>query len=167
MLPIHLAIGLVEGLATAAVVLFIRRARPDLVDRGAPMPIAAPRSLKPLLASLLVATVLTGGALSWFASSQPDGLEWSIEKASSGAELPSPETGVHGWLARLQERVALLPDYAFPPSAHAAEPDVRSSDEAPSWPAVDAGTSLAGIVGGAITLVLVWLAALLLKRRRP
>jgi hypothetical protein len=31
---------------------------------------------------------------------------------------------------------------------------------------VDGGTSLAGIVGGAITLALVWLVAMLLKRRR-
>ena len=30
-----LAIGLVEGLATAALVLFLRRARPDLLDRAA------------------------------------------------------------------------------------------------------------------------------------
>jgi cobalt/nickel transport system permease protein len=37
MLPIHLAIGVVEGLATAAIVLFIRRARPELVNRGGPM----------------------------------------------------------------------------------------------------------------------------------
>jgi cobalt/nickel transport system permease protein len=165
MLPVHLAIGVVEGLATAAVVLFIRRARPDLVDRGAPAKLAAPGSLRPLLASLLVAAVLTGGAVSWFASSLPDGLEWSIEKTAGSAELSSPDTGVHGWLARLQERVAILPDYALPPSAQAAEPTAESSHRAASWPAVDGGTSLAGIVGGALTLALVWLVALLLKRR--
>jgi cobalt/nickel transport system permease protein len=166
MLPIHLAIGLVEGLATAAVVLFIRRARPDLVDRGVPAAIAAPRSLKPLLVALLAAAVLTGGALSWFASSQPDGLEWSIEKTAGSAELDAPETGVHGWLARLQKRVAILPDYALPSSAQAAAPAAEAKDHAPAWPAVDPGTSLAGIVGGAITLALVWVTALLLKRRR-
>jgi cobalt/nickel transport system permease protein len=166
MLPIHLAIGLVEGLATAAVVLFIRRARPDLVDRSAAAPAAAARSLRPLLASLLVATVLTGGALSWFASPQPDGLEWSIERAAGGAQLPAPDTGVHHWLARLQARVALLPDYALPASAQAAAPAAAPKQDAPTWPAVDAGTSLAGVVGGAITLALVWVAALLLRRRR-
>lgn len=167
MLPVHLAIGLVEGLATAAVVLFIRRAQPDLVDRDASAPDAASRSLRPLLASLLVATLLTGGALSWFASSQPDGLEWSIERAAGSAELPAPDTGLHGWLARLQERVAILPDYALPAPAHAAAPAAEAKEDAPAWPAVDAGTSLSGVVGGAITLALVWLAALLLKRRRP
>jgi cobalt/nickel transport system permease protein len=166
MLPIHLAIGLIEGLATAAIVLFIRRVRPDLVDRGAPAAGAGRRPLRPLVASLLVATVLTGGALSWFASSRPDGLEWSIERVAGQAELPAPETGVHGWLAGLQQRLALLPDYALPASAHASGPAAAPGHDAPPWPAVDAGTSLAGIVGGAITLALVGLVALLLKRRR-
>jgi cobalt/nickel transport system permease protein len=32
MLPIHLVIGLVEGLATAAILHFVWEARPDLVD---------------------------------------------------------------------------------------------------------------------------------------
>jgi cobalt/nickel transport system permease protein len=170
MLPIHLAIGLVEGLATAAIVLFIRRARPDLIDHvDAPASIAVPRaSLKPLLGALLVVTVLTGGALSWFASSQPDGLEWSIGKAAGGAELQAHEQGLHGWLAHLQERVALLPGYGFAAAAHAVEPQASpAADAATAWPAVDGGTSLSGIVGAAITLALVWLAALLLKRRRP
>jgi len=45
MLPIHLGIGLVEGAATAAVVLFIRKLRPEILDRaagGAPRPRPVP-----------------------------------------------------------------------------------------------------------------------------
>jgi len=162
MLPIHLAIGLVEGLATMAIVLFVGRARPDLLARrrGAPPSRA---TLKPLLAALGVAAIVTGGALSWFASSQPDGLEWSIERAAGSAELAAPETGVHGMLARLQEAVSFLPDYSLPKAAQAAE---SKAGEKPAWPEVSAGTSLAGVVGGAVTLALVWLLALLLKRRR-
>lgn len=167
MLPIHLAIGVVEGLATAAIVLFVRRARPDLVDRTALVPRPAARSLRPLVAALLAATALTGGALSWFASPQPDGLEWSIEKAAGSAGLQAPSDGVHAWFGRLQQRIALLPDYALPRSAHAAAAGVESKDAGAAWPAVDAGKSLSGIVGGAITLALVWLAALLLRSRRP
>ncbi|MDZ7653894.1 MAG: PDGLE domain-containing protein [Burkholderiaceae bacterium] len=93
-------------------------------------------------------------------------MEWSIEKTAGSAELDAPKTGVHGWLARLQERVAILPDYALRSSAHASEPVAGEKGAAPVWPAIDSGTSLAGIVGGAITLALVWLVALLLKRRR-
>jgi len=161
MLPIHLAIGLVEGVATAAIVLFIRRARPDLLAPGRGVP-SSRATLKPLLAAFGVAAVITGGALSWFASSQPDGLEWSIERAAGSAELAAPRHGVHGLLARVQEAISFLPDYGLP-SANAAGAEAKG---APAWPDVNAGTSLAGVVGGAVTLAVVWTLALLLKRRR-
>jgi len=159
MQPIHLAIGLVEGLATAAVVLFVRRARPDLVD-GIAASAPAGASLRPLLLSLALAAVVAGGALSWFASSQPDGLEWSIEHAGGAAELAAPASGIHGWLGRLQERLSFLPDYGLPAA------QARQAGKEAAWPDVDPGTSLAGIVGAVLTLALVWLAAALLKRRR-
>jgi|FrelakmetLWP11LW_1041352.scaffolds.fasta_scaffold03982_4 cobalt/nickel transport system permease protein len=161
MLPIHLAIGLVEGLATVAIVLFIRRARPDLLAPGGTPSSRA--TLQPLLAALGVAAVVTGGALSWFASTQPDGLEWSIERAAGSAELAAPEAGVHGMLARVQQALSFLPDYSLPKAAHAAEAE---TNEEPAWPDIDGGTSLAGVVGGAVTLALVWGLALLLKRWR-
>ena len=163
MLPIHLAIGVVEGLATAAIVLFIRRARPDLIAPAAGTP-PSRASLKPLLATLGLAAVITGGALSWFASSQPDGLEWSIEGAAGSARLAAPAQGLHGWLAGLQQKLSFLPGYGLPSAAHAAEPD-KTAQAAP-WPAIDGGTSLAGLVGAVVTLALVWALALLLKRRR-
>lgn len=81
MQPIHLAIGLVEGLATAAIVLFLRRARPDLFSSIAPA-----SSIKPLLGAVCLATALTAGVGSWFASTQPDGLEWSIARTSGATE---------------------------------------------------------------------------------
>ena len=160
MLPIHLAIGIVEGLATAAIVLFVRRARPDLLGVRGPAAAAPGLSPRPLLATLAAAAVLMGGALSWFASSQPDGLEWSIARASSDAELAIPDEGVHQFLAQVQQRLSFLPDYGLP-SARASEPHGDAA-----WPAVDAGTSLAGLVGGAATLAAVCGLALLLKRRR-
>lgn len=153
MLPIHLAIGIVEGLATAALVLFVRRARPDLLAGGV--------SPRPFLAAFAAAAVITGGVLSWFAATDPDGLEWSIEKAAGTPELAAPDTGVHAWLKALQDKAALLPDYDFPRTAQAAAP------EAPEhWPAIAPGTSLAGVVGGAVTLALAWGIALALRRRR-
>ena len=120
MLPIHLAIGAVEGAATAAIVLFLRRARPDLLDDAGS---AAPR---PLLAALAAAALFGAGIVSWFASTQPDGLEWSLARAT-GIERP-------------------------------AAPE--------AWPDVNAGTSLAGVVGGLLTLVLVLAVGLALRRRR-
>jgi cobalt/nickel transport system permease protein len=160
MLPIHFAIGIVEGLATSVLVLFIRRARPDLAARE-PRAASTRASLKPVLASLALASLVTGGVLSWFASAQPDGLEWSVAQAAGGAGLQSLEEGMHGLLKHAQDAVALLPDYDFPGTARAA--DLRG---APAWPDVRAGTSLAGVIGGIVTLALVCGLALLLKRRR-
>ncbi|MEI7948548.1 MAG: energy-coupling factor ABC transporter permease, partial [bacterium] len=109
MLPIHLAIGIVEGLATVAVISFVARARPEaLVDAAPGLP---SRSLRPVLVGLALAAVVTGGLASWFASTHPDGLEWAIARVSGKEEMPEAESGVHKELAALQEKTALLPDY--------------------------------------------------------
>jgi cobalt/nickel transport system permease protein len=82
MVPIHLAIGLVEGLVTAAVLTFVLRVRPDVVD---PASSPAPTVTSRLGAAFLAAALLLGGVVSWFASKRPDGLEWSIAKVSGHA----------------------------------------------------------------------------------
>ena len=92
MQPIHLAIGLVEGLITAAVLCFLYEARPELIWTGDSGKSAAgakkPKlSFRKVLLALAGAFVLIGGALSLAASSNPDGLEWSIQKITGSAEL--------------------------------------------------------------------------------
>jgi cobalt/nickel transport system permease protein len=160
MLPIHFAIGVGEGLATAAVLLFIRRSRPDLLQRSvASLRPTAP--LRTLFVSLALAAVFTAGFLSWFASTQPDGLEWSIERAADPAGATAAERGLHRWLAQLQQSVSFLPDYGFP---SAVDPTAAKAE--PAWPHVSAGTSAAGIFGGVVTLGLVWVVTRLIKRRR-
>ena len=84
MQPIHLGIGIVEGLATVAVLSFVRKARPGSI--GGPVP-AGNRSTRTVLLGLLSAAILLGGFLSWFASQAPDGLEWAIHKTTGGEEL--------------------------------------------------------------------------------
>jgi cobalt/nickel transport system permease protein len=153
MLPIHLAIGLAEGLATAVLVHFLVRARPDL------LPPAPGRSRRPALAGLAVAAAVVAGVLSWFASPRPDGLEWSVANAAARSERAVPPDGLHESLATVQARLALLPDYDLPASAPATVPES-------AWPDVRAGRSVAGLVGALATLVLVLAAALTLRRRR-
>ena len=80
MQPIHLAIGLVEGLITSAVLVFVYEARPELL-MDAPSGDAAVQSkfsLKTTLIILAVVVAIVGGGLSLAASSNPDGLEWSM-----------------------------------------------------------------------------------------
>lgn len=149
MQPIHLAIGIVEGLATAAVVLFINEARPELFATPANAADAPRRSLKPVMIGLGLAALVTAGMLSWFASARPDGLEWAMFRAAGTEGLESPSTGVHASLAAVQSATAILPDYDFKQGESAA----KEGEEA--WPAVKAGTSVAGLVGGALMLLIV------------
>lgn len=146
MLPVHLAIGLVEGMVTAATVMFIQGAKPELRLAGSSKQAGIQRRL---LVGLFIFALLTGGVLSWFASSDPDGLEWSIIKASGQEELSEPG-GLHAVLAELQNKIAFLPDYNLPGKADAPE---QAANAAGAWPAIDGGQSVAGIVGALVTLL--------------
>ena len=75
--------------------------------------------------------------MSLAASSNPDGLEWSIEKVAGSTELEA-EGGVYEAADSIQETTSLLPDYAW-----------RGSESA-------SGTVFSGIAGGiAVTAVCV------------
>lgn len=168
MQPIHLAIGIFEGLITAAVVVFVWASRPEiLIAAAASQPIGKINARK-VIAGLLVAAAVVGGALSWFASANPDGLEWAMFKTSGKEELERCGK-VHSSLSAVQEETAFLPDYEFKKNGH--EPAAETKNEsAPSsaekWPAVDAETSVSGLVGGALTIAMVLLIGFLLKRRK-
>jgi cobalt/nickel transport system permease protein len=167
MQPIHLAIGIVEGMVTAAVVTFVWKAHPEILSATQQFsPIGKP-DMRKVLVGLSVAAAIAGGALSWFASANPDGLEWAIFRTSGKAE-PASADPVHVSSALIQEKTAVLPDYGFKKSGSFEE--TRPGPELPakrSWPAVDPGTSLSGLVGGALTLGMVFLIGFLVKRRMP
>jgi cobalt/nickel transport system permease protein len=166
MQPIHLAIGLVEGVVTATLLVFLHKARPELF--GAVQPGTQTRSLRPVLVGLALAAVVFGGVLSWFAASDPDGLEWAMAKVSGKEELEAPEHGIHGTLSELQKRIAFLPDYNFKePEAAQSETAAPEAKADESWPNVSAGTSLSGLLGGFLSLCLAGVVALVLRRRAP
>lgn len=167
MQPIHLAIGVVEGLVTAAVVVFVWKARPEILEVASePGKSLIGVSLGRVLVVLGIVAVITGGALSWFASAYPDGLEWSMAGTSGREELDSPEGGIHDSLAALQERTAFLPDYAFAAGGEEAAPaEGEAVEEEAAWPAVDPGTSVSGLVGGFLVLLMAAGIGMLLKRR--
>lgn len=149
MLPIHLAIGLVEGLVTAGVATFVWKARPEALEPASSKAMSAGR-LAPLAACLLVAAGLTGGAVSHLASSDPDGLEWAVAHTSGDEELAAPDGGVHKAMQGVQDRTSLLPDYDFP----------QAGDDG-----TKVGTSVSGLVGGGVTLLLALAAGWLLRRK--
>ena len=144
MLAIHLPIGLVEGIVTAGLLRFVGKARPALLETCVELP------GRGLLAIFLGLALIAGGLLSWAASDRPDGLEWSVARTSKLAEPAAPTAALHQIFHRLQQRTSVLPAYAFPEHA---EGTLKR-----------AGTSLSGLLGGALTLGLItcvgWLVAL-------
>lgn len=152
MQPIHLAIGLVEGLITAAVVTYVWKARPEILEKASIGAALGNISMKKVLTGLLIGVVVVGGALSWFASANPDGLEWSMERTAGTTELEAPD-GIYQTFSDLQDKTAFMPDYAFKAPETPGE-EATAEEAEGSWPAVDAGTSAAGLVGGSLTLAL-------------
>ncbi len=160
MQPIHLAIGVVEGLVTAAVVGFVWKARPELMERAFLNRALGDLSIRKVLLGLAAGAVLIGAGLSWFASSHPDGLEWAMFKTSGKEELEATSS-VHEKLGGVQKRTAILPDYGFKgPEAEGTSGDTKGE----SWPVIDVGTTVSGLVGGLMTLLLAGLMGLMINQ---
>jgi cobalt/nickel transport system permease protein len=151
MQPIHLAIGVVEGIVTAAILSFVYRMRPEILESAATgTPVQKSVSVKGVVTVLIALTVVVGGALSWFASAYPDGLEWAMEKTAGTAELET-DGGIFESAAEAQENTAFMPDYDY----------ASAGDDGSST-----GTSVAGIVGGAMTFVLAGVTGLVISKTK-
>ncbi len=135
MQPVHLAIGAVEGFVTAMVLVFVYKIRPEIIESSyTGDKIDKNISVRKIIGIFVVITIITSGVLSLFASAYPDGLEWSMENTAGTAELEA-DSPIHNSAEKIQENIAVLPDYDF------------ENGEG-------SGTSIAGIVGSAITCVL-------------
>ncbi len=168
MLGIHFPIALVEGIATAAVVQYVRAIRPGVVENGLGLSGSPPmgkRTLAPVVISFLAVAVLTGGVLAWFASEHPDGLEWAIARVR-GSEQSEAESPVPA-LERLQQKTALMPDYDFPRRGEDQSASAGAADEPAATLPVNVGTSAAGLLGAALTLALTALLAVATYGFRP
>ncbi|MGB7595679.1 MAG: energy-coupling factor ABC transporter permease [Erysipelotrichaceae bacterium] len=111
MQPIHLAIGLVEGLVTAGILVFVFSMRPEILESSSQDTIIKrSASLKKVLTILLIGTLLLGGVVSIFASTNPDGLEWSITKVTGVSEIQAKDF-VHTLSSSIQKITAFMPKY--------------------------------------------------------
>ncbi|MBO7452965.1 MAG: energy-coupling factor ABC transporter permease [Clostridiales bacterium] len=146
MQPIHLAIGLVEGLATGLILVFVQSTSPDLI-KGISEKEVKKTSFKTTIAVLLAAVIVIGGGFSLLASSNPDGLEWALfgnteyKQDVTNMGLDEENFGTSSSISEkagaIQEKTSFLPDYAF-----------SSDSENP------AGTTVSGIVGSLIVAVI-------------
>ena len=125
MLPIHLAIGIVEGLVTAAILCYIYKTRPDILINAHIAEEAGNGVINNVLAALAALTIVAACGLSLFASAYPDGLAWALGKAAGAAELPAPG-GIYAGAAAIQQSLAFLPDYGLSTAGAEAAPLARS-----------------------------------------
>lgn len=139
MQPIHLAIGLVEGIPTALVLEFVYKAAPDYFKANVP---AKGRTIPKLVISFAVMAIVCGGLISYLASSHPDGLEWAIGKTAGSDELVAMDSKIIATASDIQNKSAFLPDYSFSESSVFGEKIGLF------------GTGFSGIIGGGIVLLL-------------
>ncbi len=148
MQPIHLAIGLVEGLVTGAILVFVYQARPELLESALnrkKMERSVP--VRKFVVGALIATIVVAGVLSLAASAHPDGLEWSIGRVTGSEELTAsgPVYKIVEWI---QSKTAVMPDYSTGAASSAVS------------------TSSAGLIGGGIVLALAAGTAFVISRSK-
>lgn len=166
MQPIHLAIGAVEGLVTTAIVSYIWNSRPEIIEKASSGEAIGNVAIKKVAAGMVLLALVTGVGLSWFASSNPDGLEWAMIKTAGTANLEVSDS-IHQQFSDLQNKTSFLPDYNVQTSKNGIKQSAGEGEKA--WPAVSGGTSIAGLVGGGMTLALAVLMGLgisFLKRKK-
>ncbi len=160
MLGVHLLVGLVEGLITVAVLGYLQQVRPDIVLDS--LPGRARLSRKAVLVTLLVFTVIIGAGLSLFACGFPDGLEWSYAERPDQPDFKSAVENQDPRITAVddfQSKYSPLPDYSARTSKLGETPSEEVESAALGW------TSFAGVVGSALTMAFIWLAARILQKK--
>ena len=153
MQPVHLVIGIIEGIVTAALLCFVHKMRPEIMESTFErVAVKSSVSAKNVIIVLAVITLITGGVLSLFVSRHPDGLEWSIEKTAGTSELEINGSFLEK-MASIQDKIAFMPDYVF------ANTSDRGSGKEEVW----IGTTVAGLTGGALTFMLAGLSVLIIS----
>jgi len=172
MVGVHVIISLMEGLITFAVIAWLRRVRPAVM--GLPMP-ADPQDRgrlgrKTLAVSMIVTSLVVAGLLSGLASQHPDGLEWSygVHKYKGVEKAVVNDSPIVASVETAQRKWSPMPDYTVRRSPLGQVDGGEESDEVGGesrWPNLDGWSSLAGVVGTLITLGVVYLLALAVRKK--
>lgn len=155
MQPIHLAIGFIEGLITASIIVFIYQAKREIIFSAIDLEVSETAdilskskvfkkglSLKVILISFGIVVVGLAAFFYAFASTLPDGLEWSIEKIMSGKTLDA-SGNIYSAFSSVQKKLSFMPDYTL---EHGKD-----------------GWSPAGLIGAALVLILVLITSVIIK----
>lgn len=140
MTGIHSVIGICEGIATGLVILYVGKVRPSFLNPSTGMETGEMKSgMKTILMSFGIGAVVLGGFLAFFASSDPDGLEWSIAKLTGSTELDTAADNAATVAQSVQNVTAVLPDYE---------------------------NVLSGVIGAVMVLIVVWAVSSLLVHKK-
>ena len=144
MVGLHLLVALGEAIITFLVVGYLAKVRPESLGGVAQRltPAGAGLGNKALIGSVLAVALLLGAVVSNFASEWVDALE-SVTAHEEAGDSALVKNQVNPFMAKVSEwqaRTALLPDY--------------------KW------TSLSGTIGTIITLLIVWVIGVSLRRNR-
>jgi len=161
MIGVHFLVGFIEGLITVAVLAYLQQVRPDVVLDCLPGKVRLSRGA--VLITLAVLSIIAGAGLSLLACDFPDGLEWSYAERPDQPGFDSVVSNEDPRVAAVddfQSKYSLLPDYSGRAS-RLGQIAVEEADLSAGW------TSFAGVVGSAVTMGVIWLAASILRKRRP
>ncbi len=167
MVGVHIISGLVEGLITFAVVGYLFRVRPMLLDARLTAPVRL--TARGVAVSFLIAAIIFAGFGSWLASPWADALERALQGKTygrSGSVLAERSSKVER-VEDLQSRYALMPDYERRRAPLGQLPPGQPEDDRqePSWPKVSVYTSLAGVGGALAALAVIYVIGSALGRR--
>jgi len=147
MQPIHLAIGIVEGVVTGLIVAYLYSQNRQLIYGTESHDTEARKSLGRMILRILIAAIVVGGLFSLYASSNPDGLEWAVFN-TAGTEEVVNESSLVAASQDLQGTLAPMADYSL----------AGSSDTV--------GTTVSGLIGSLATLALALGAGWLIRKGR-
>jgi cobalt/nickel transport system permease protein len=156
MIGVHLIISLCEGAITFAVIAYLRRVRPELLGLepdDTPVTCHGPGH-GIVTVSLLGTALLLAGVVSWFASTVPDGLEWSYSKHHYGATEKAVQNrspvveAVDQW----QTKWSPMTDYDRRETPLGQLPTTAANEPKSAWPNPRGWRSVAGVLGTIVTL---------------
>lgn len=143
MQPIHLAIGAVEGLATAVVLCLAYKFSPDAIKSVLNNESSDYGYSKNVTIWSSIAAVIIAGLFSKFASGNPDGLEWAINSILGSESIGEVKNSYEQAILNF---TAIMPDYTLGTSP--------------------LSTSFAGIIGTIVTFGCVALLALIISPKK-